>query len=64
MSITWALTRDNEESMMSTMELVEKTYIYWILKLQNWPKEKSATALGLDPSLFYWKREHVERSIA
>jgi Nif-specific regulatory protein len=46
-----------EDRFLPTMEEVEKAYIYWILKAQDWKKQKAAEVLGLDASTLHRKIE-------
>ncbi|MFQ6092942.1 MAG: helix-turn-helix domain-containing protein, partial [bacterium] len=57
-------TKSFQESVLSTMEMVEKAYIYWMLRSHNWHKEKSAELLGIDPSTLHRKieRYHLSKS--
>ena len=56
------IIRSFQESIIPTMESVQKAYIYWILESQNWHKEKSANLLSVDPSTLYTKIKQYELS--
>ena len=51
-----------DDTFFPTMEIIEKAYIYWILKANNWRKQKAAEILGIDPSTLHRKIERYQFS--
>ncbi len=49
-----AKTRELENP---TLEIIEKAYIYWVLRESGWQKQRAAEILGIDPSTLYRKIE-------
>ena len=47
----------SESSPLPTIETVEKSYIYWVLKETKWQKSRASEILGIDPSTLYRKIE-------
>jgi len=56
----------HSDNFLPSMEVIEKSYIYWVLKSTNWKKSKAADILGIDTSTLYRKiekydlKEHIE----
>ncbi len=46
-----------EEYIMPSMNHLEKSYIYWVLRQTGWKKQKAAEILGIDLSTLYRKIE-------
>jgi two-component system response regulator PilR (NtrC family) len=40
-----------------TLEAIEKSYIFWVLRESGWQKQRAAEILGIDPSTLYRKIE-------
>lgn len=51
-----------EPPSLPTIEVVEKAYIYWVLKETKWQKSKASEILGIDPSTLYRKIERYSLS--
>ena len=49
-----------ENRFLPTMEMVEKAYIYWVLRAEKWRKQKAAEVLGIDPSTLHRKIERYQ----
>lgn len=49
-----------DDHFLPTMEIMEKAYIYWVLKSEGWRKQRAAEILGIDPSTLHRKIERYQ----